>query len=241
MHRHGVPDSLRTVSNQLRTITEDHLRVRRLRRVGVVLGECNTMNTGPLLDLLSQVGVKYEVVSGAVPGLHLRVRAGPGRVHALDLRHPLLLSLPDVAICASGVRTDGRCARRSGQTTCSHARVGGPSGEQVRVRGCKDVGHHAAGRGSGYEELGRVGAVLLDRILDHVGEALGVAAAFVGERLGGCNVPAVEVLGSAWEDGDEAVLFGQGVVFGLLGVSGTIASATMKLSESAAMLHIIGG
>lgn len=61
----------------------------------------------------------------------------------------------------------------------------------------------------------------------------------MGEGLGGCDVPAVEVLGGAWEDGDEAVLLGQGVVLGLLGVSRPVTAATVKLRQLLSALFLI--
>lgn len=60
-------------------------------------------------------------------------------------------------------------------------------------------------------------------------ETLGVAAALVGEGLGGRDVPAVGVVSGAREDGDEAVLLRQGVVLGLLGVCRPVSAAIVKL------------
>lgn len=196
------------------------------------------MYARPLFDLLRQVRVKHKVVGRAMPGLHPRVGASPRRVHRLDLSHPLLLRLPDVAVGARRVRTDGGRPGRSGQATRGDPGVGRSRSEEVRVRGGEGVGHHSPGRGAGDEDLGRVGAVLLDRVLDHGGENLGVAAALVGEGLGRRDVPAVEVVGGAREDGDEAVLLRQGVVLGLLGVSWSITTAAVELHCSPSALFL---
>jgi hypothetical protein len=186
--------------------TFDNLRVSVLGRVGNVVVELHAVNTGPLLELLVEVVPVDEEVGEAVVRLDLRVLARVARVHGLDLGNPLSLRLDDLAVCAARVRRAGARAGASRQAACCDARVACRGGEDIWVRGHHDVGHHAAGAGARDEDLARVGAELRRRPLDHLDQALVVAALVAREALGCVGFPAVVVALRRREERDEALL-----------------------------------
>jgi len=168
MHRHSMTNIQSTVTHKLGSITINHLGVPTLRSVRLVLRERNTKQTTPLLQLLAQVRYLDERVSSSVPSRHARVSAAVARVHSLDLSNPFSLRLDNLAICASRVCGAGAGARATCNTACGDTGVAGSCGDDVWVGGHHDVGHHASGTAAGDEDLGGVGVVFLDRVLDHV-------------------------------------------------------------------------
>lgn len=126
-----------------------------------------------------------------------------------------------------GVGGDGTCARAAGETSSRDPGVAGTCGEDVGVSCEHYVGHHAAGAGAGGEDFGGVGVVLLESELDHVVEALVVAASVAREALGSVDFPAVAVFLGGGEDGDEALLLGEGIVFSRLGIKLASAATAM--------------
>jgi hypothetical protein len=229
VHWHSVANALCSNTNNLRSVTVDNLRVSVLGRVGNVVVELHAVDTGPLLELLVEVVPVDEEVGEAVVRLDLRVLARVAGVHGLDLGNPLGLRLDDLAVCAARVRSAGACAGATRQAACSDARVACRGGEDVGVRGHHDVGHHAAGAGARDEDLARVGAELRRRPLDHLDQALVVAALVAREALGRVGFPAVVVALGRRVDGDEALLLRQLAVLGLLGVCLAGAAAQVEL------------
>jgi hypothetical protein len=206
VHRHSVANALRSNTNNLCSVTVDNLRVSVLGRVCNVVVELHAVDTGPLLELLVEVVPVDEEVGEAVVRLDLRVLARVAGVHGLDLGNPLGLRLDDLAVCAARVRRAGARAGAARQTACSDAGVACRGGEDVWVRGHHDVGHHAAGAGARDEDLARVGAELRRRPLDHLDQALVVAALVAREALGCVGFPAVVVALRRREERDEALL-----------------------------------
>lgn len=212
-----------------RAIAIDHLGIPTPRSVRLVSGEANTMNAAPLLQLLAKVGIGDKVICSSVPRRHARITARVPRIHRLSNIHPLALTLNILTIRTPGIRRNWRRARRSSKTTCRHTGVATRRRQKVGIRRHHDIGHHATGRGAGDEDFPGIGIVSLDRVLDHVGEALVVAASIAGEALLRVDFPAVEVFGCRGEDGDEAFLVREGVIAGLLGVAGAVAAAAVEL------------
>jgi hypothetical protein len=193
MHRHRMSHALRLVPNNLRPIPIHNLRIPTLRRIRHVLRKTHPMQPTPLLQLLAQIRQLNQRISSTVPRRHTRVGAVVARIHGLDSRNPLRLRLDDLAVCARWVRGSGARARTSCETAGCDAGVACPRGEDVWVRGEDYVGHHAAGAAACGEDFLRVGLVLCDSVVDHVDEALVVAAAVVGEAFRGVDFPAVAV------------------------------------------------
>lgn len=194
MSRYDMSDSGSGYSNKFSSVPVNHGGIARLRSVSLVARERNTLNRGPLFNLLKKVSVIDKIVRGAVPSLEPRVRPAIPRIHRLDLVSPLLSSLDDLPVRADTVRTNGARSRRSSHASSSNARVACRSGETVRVRSRENIGHHASGAGTGDVNLVTVGSVCVDDIVDHADENLAVALAIVLERLGAGDIPAVKVL-----------------------------------------------
>lgn len=209
MHRHGVSDTLGRVCDKLGSVTVDHLRVSLLWVVGVGLGEGDIEDGGPLLDLLSQVGILDDGVGGAVESCEAGICAVVARIHAVHHVGPLLAGVDDLTSGALRVRAERAGARGASKAAGWDTGVAGGSGEDIGVGGGEDVGHHAAGGGAGDKDLLWVGVVFVDGVLDHVDEAIAVTAAAMSERCLGINVPAVAVLRGGRVDSDESMFFGE--------------------------------
>ena len=69
--------------------------------------------------------------------------------------------------------------------------------------------HHSARAGAGDEDFACVRGILADRVRDHVGNGVAVAAAIVGERRLGRDVPAASRVGRRRVDDNEAILVRQ--------------------------------
>jgi hypothetical protein len=229
VHRHCVTDVESAVTHELRTISIDNLCVSVLWGVCHILGERNTKQSTPLLQLLAQVGDLDQRVSSTVPGRHAGVSASVAGVHGLDLGNPFSLRLDDLAVGASRVCGAGAGTGAASNTACGDTRVACSRGDDVWVGSHHDVGHHASGTASSDEDLGRVGIVLLDGVLDHVVQALVIAAGIARETLGSVDFPAVVVFLGGGEDVNEALLLGQAVVLGGLRVGFSSATAVVKL------------
>ena len=119
--RDGVADTLRSDTNNLCSVTVDDLRVPVLGRVGDVTAELHTVDTGPLLQLLVEVGPVDEEVGKAVVGLDLGVLSTVARVHGLDLGDPLGLRLDDLAVGAARVGGAGARTGATGKTAGCNA------------------------------------------------------------------------------------------------------------------------
>ena len=84
--------------------------------------------------------------------------------------------------------------------------IGGPRLEYIGVRAGEDVGHHCSrGAAHGENALG-IAVVLGQSVVDHVGDAEGVASLTVGETVRVVDVPAVHLVWGASVDEDEAEL-----------------------------------
>lgn len=178
---------------KLSAIAVDHGGVAIAGRVGNVLGERHPKQTAPFLELLAQVGIFDKAVCGSVVGHEARILAVEARVHGPDLRIPLGLRLDDLAVCAARVSGTRAGSWATSYTTCCHSRVAGCCRDDIGIGGHHDVGHHASRAGASDEDLGWVGGIRLDDILDHLVEALVVAACISREALCGVDFPAVVV------------------------------------------------
>lgn len=224
-----MPDTLRRVSHELSSVSIDHLRVTTDGRIGVILRKAHTVDGGPLLKLLSQVGILDKRVRRAMERLHAGVAPIVAGIHGAHLRGPLLARLHDQPVGTRGIGADGARAGRARETARRDARVARGGGEEVRVRGRQHVGHHAARRAARDEDALGVGAVLADGVADHVGQAGGVAAAVAGQAGGSGDVPAVEVAGGRRVDHDKGALcVGEGDVLCLPAVGCAGAPAAVE-------------
>lgn len=229
------------IRHEFGPITKHHLRVIQQRITRDVSRKLHPQQPRPLLDALGQIRIGDDPIRGAVPELHARVRARPGGVHGAGGGHPLGLRLDVRAVAAVRVRTHQTAAGRAGQAAGRHARIARCGGEEVRVRGGEDGGHHRAGRGAGHEDARGVGVVGLECVAHHVGEARGVAAAVVDERLGGRYIPTVVVVLGLGEDGDEAVDVGVSCPVGYVGVSSACVDAAVDLEKFRDWISRTGG
>lgn len=191
---------------KLRAVAVDHGCVAILGSVCNIPCERHTEQIAPFLELLAQVGVLDEGVCSSVVGHKAGILAVKAWVHGLDLRTPLSRGFDDLAVCAARVSGAGTGSWATGYTTCCHSRVASCGLDNVGIGGHHDVSHHASRAAASDEDLGWVGGVRLDDILDHVVEALVVAARIVRETLCGVDFPAVVVFFGRREDGDEALL-----------------------------------
>lgn len=118
----------------------------------------------------------------------LHLKSGTGAVVSGVVRpdhiSPLLSGL-DVLPVGAGVGPSGGVLGGSGsldeEAAVGDARIDGTRLKDVRVGPHEDVSHHGARAGADGKDTVRVSSVLLDRILDHVGNGLAVTATVVGE------------------------------------------------------------
>ena len=183
-----------------------------------------TKHTSPLLDRLVVVWWVQSGVDAAVVDLETGTRAAVAGIHVLDDAGPVGWRGVDLALCAGRVPGVG-CAGRGHEAAGWNARVGGCGCEEFGIGCCHDVGHHCAGGGAGYVDARAVALVFGECVGYHVGDGVAVAAAVVGQGGLGGDVPAGAAVGRRWVDDDEAVLVGEFIVWGLVGVawSGTLA------------------
>jgi hypothetical protein len=88
-------------------------------------------------------------------------------------------------------------------------RVWDRSLEHVRVRGGHDIGHHGARAAARDEDLARVALVRRERVVDHAGDRVAVAAAVVRQRRVRRHVPAGPGVRGFGVYDDEALLVGE--------------------------------
>ena len=122
-------------------------------------------DAGPLLHGLVEVLRVDGGVGRAMVDEHLGALARVARVHVEGRVRPHLLRVDGLALGA------GRVPAINGarvEAACGHSSVGRAGGEQFRVRGGHDVGHHGAGAGTGEEDLAGVGTVLFDGVGNHL-------------------------------------------------------------------------
>jgi len=182
-----------------------------------------------LLQLLAQVGIEDQCICGTVVSHESRVGASVAWEHGFGLCVPFSLGLDDLAVCASWVSGAGAGTGTAGYTACCNTRVACGGSENVGVRSHHNVGHHASRATSCDEDFGGIGVVLLDGVLDHVGETLVVATCIAGQTLCSVDFPAVVVFPSCRIDVDEAFLICEGVVLVSSRVSFASATTPMEL------------
>ena len=226
-----MSDALSEESLQLGSVAVDHLGVLRRRHTGDVLGERDVEDVAPLLEGLIAALRADQTVSQTVVDLHAWAAAGVSGVRVADKGAPLLGGVLE-ALCAGLVGAEGGGGGRAGEAGVGGARVGGAGLEDLGVGAGHDVGHHAAGGGAHDEDLGAVGLVLVDGVVDHVDDAEGVAACAVGQTGGVLHVPAVGLVRRAGVDEDEAARVGEGRELG---------SAVPALGGAAARVKLEGG
>lgn len=125
----------------------------------------------------------------SVPHLHPRALASIAGERIVHLLRPLLPGEDSLAVRALRVPRAARLAG-DGEAPERHARVDDAALEEVGVRAREDVREHRAGGGADGEDPARVDAPVLQRVPHGGGDAEGVAAAVVLERLVGGDVPA---------------------------------------------------
>jgi hypothetical protein len=205
MSKAMTPDTLQPVSIDVLCEFISWDVVLRLRRVSRV-----PKDAGPLLDRLVEARNIERLIDVTMEDLHAGILARVAGVHGVYLLGPLSGCLMRLASSALGVPA-AHSARV--EATCRLAAEFRSCGEEIRVDGGHDLlwidlakimitmwirntnRHHGARRLAGNIYLAGIAVVLLQRILDHVGQSCAIAAAIVRQGLLGRYVPACTIRG----------------------------------------------
>jgi len=117
-------------------------------------------------------------------GLHLHPGAGASVAGIVGPDHvaPLLSGLDVLSVGARIGPSRGILGSRGSldeEAAVRNARVDGPRLENIGVGAHQHVGHHGPRASSDGENTVGISAILVDRVLDHVGNGLAVTAAIV--------------------------------------------------------------
>src|SRR5690606_25130144 len=157
---------------------------------------------------LTEVGVADRLVHIPVEELNTRAVSRVPRVHGTNLITPLLSRLLRVAVGTVAAPLVARIVA-VGPTPRGDTRSRRPRLEDIGIEGHQRLRHHRSRRAAEGVHALRVTVVLLEHVLHHLRDGVGVATTVAGEALRRAHVPAVPARGF-WKDDDEPVLVGRG-------------------------------
>jgi hypothetical protein len=210
-HRRNVTNTLSKVPHKLVAIAVDHLGVLRPLVHGstsLVRSVRNAQHSRPLLELFVAALRLDQSVGESVSDQESGAFACVAGICVLDKCSPLLGRVRETLRTGLVAAARAWVAFGSGQAAKCNARVGGAGLENLGVGADHDVGHHSARGAAHDEDLGLVGAVLLDGIVDHADDTGRITARTVGQSGGVVDVPAVAVLGGLGINQDVAKALG---------------------------------